>query len=223
MPPSIPTSRKQSVPPPTAPSAASASTGRGPGGTVQVKAAFERPAGLAIVEHIGTPRDASGNVVEDRTLASAAAPAGAAPNGETRHDMYVQGSRGRSFSGDVAQNITLRKAEVPPLNPPNGEAYHDMYFKGSGTNPFIDTEDDHLSTFAMDVDTGSYSVTRRYLTDGYLPPAEAVRVEEFVNSHLITIMIRRRIAHLPSTSTVRHQNSVKGSDFNSCVSGYKGA
>ena len=67
-------------------------------------------------------------------------------------------------------------------NPPNGEAYHDMYFKGAGTNPFLDTEDDHLSTFAMDVDTGSYSVTRRYLTDGYLPPPEAVRVEEFVNT-----------------------------------------
>ncbi len=68
------------------------------------------------------------------------------------------------------------------LNPPNDEAYHDMYFKGAGTNPFIDTEDDHLSTFGMDVDTGSYSITRRYLMDGYLPPPEAVRVEEFVNS-----------------------------------------
>ena len=54
--------------------------------------------------------------------------------------------------------------------------------KASGTNPFIDTEDDHLSTFGMDVDTGSYSVTRRYLTDGYLSPPEAVRVEEFVNA-----------------------------------------
>ena len=71
---------------------------------------------------------------------------------------------------------------VPELNPPNSEAYHDMFFKGAGTNPFIDTEDDHLSTFAMDVDTGSYSITRRYLTDGYLPPPEAVRVEEFVNA-----------------------------------------
>ena len=34
----------------------------------------------------------------------------------------------------------------------------------------------------MDVDTASYSVTRRYLRDGYLPPPEAVRVEEFVNA-----------------------------------------
>ena len=68
------------------------------------------------------------------------------------------------------------------LTPPNGAAYNDVFFKDYGTNPFIDTEDDHLSTFGMDVDTASYSVTRRYLRDGNLPPPEAVRVEEFVNA-----------------------------------------
>ena len=68
------------------------------------------------------------------------------------------------------------------LNPPNGAAYDDVFFKEYGTNPFIDTEDDQFSTFGMDVDTASYSVTRRYLRDGYLPPTEAVRVEEFVNA-----------------------------------------
>ena len=68
------------------------------------------------------------------------------------------------------------------LNPPNGAAYDDVFFKEYGTNPFIDTKDDHFSTFGMDVDTASYSVTRRYLRDGYLPPTEAVRVEEFVNA-----------------------------------------
>ena len=68
------------------------------------------------------------------------------------------------------------------LKPPNGAAYDDVFFKEYGTNPFIDTEDDHLSTFGMDVDTASYAVTRSYLRDGYLPPPEAVRVEEFVNA-----------------------------------------
>lgn len=70
----------------------------------------------------------------------------------------------------------------PTLNPPNGAAFDDVFFKNYGTNPFIDTEDDHFSTFGMDVDTASYSVTRRYLRDGLLPPPEAVRVEEFVNA-----------------------------------------
>ena len=68
------------------------------------------------------------------------------------------------------------------LNPPNGTAYHDVFFKGHGTNPFIDPEDDNLSTFGMDADSAAYSVTRRYLRDGNLPPTEAVRVEEFINA-----------------------------------------
>ncbi len=68
------------------------------------------------------------------------------------------------------------------LNPPNGAAYHDVFFKGHGTNPFIDTEDDNFSTFGMDADSASYAVTRRILQDGHLPPPEAVRVEEFINT-----------------------------------------
>lgn len=68
------------------------------------------------------------------------------------------------------------------LSPPNGAAYHDVFFNGHGTNPFIDPEDDNLSTFGMDADSASYSIMRRYLQDGDMPPAEAVRVEEFVNA-----------------------------------------
>ena len=56
-----------------------------------------------------------------------------------------------------------------------------MYFEDYGVNPFVDTYEDHLSTFALDVDTASYSVARRYINDGNVPPAEAIRVEEFVN------------------------------------------
>jgi len=58
---------------------------------------------------------------------------------------------------------------------------YDMFFQDYGVNPIIDTEDDHLSTFALDVDTGSYTVMRNYLNEGYLPPEESVRVEEYVN------------------------------------------
>lgn len=38
-----------------------------------------------------------------------------------------------------------------------------------------------LSTFSVDVDTASYSNARRFLMEGDLPPADAVRVEEWVN------------------------------------------
>ena len=54
-------------------------------------------------------------------------------------------------------------------------------FEDYGVNPFVDTYEDRLSTFALDVDTASYVVTRNYIDGGQLPPIEAVRVEEFVN------------------------------------------
>ncbi|PWI18299.1 VWA domain-containing protein [Streptomyces sp. Act143] len=41
---------------------------------------------------------------------------------------------------------------------------------------------DHLSTFALDVDTASYGYARRTLADGRLPDPSTVRPEEFVNS-----------------------------------------
>jgi len=62
----------------------------------------------------------------------------------------------------------------------NNDPY-DMFFQDYGVNPSIDTEDDHLSTFALDVDTGSYTVMRNYLSDGNLPPSDSVRVEEYIN------------------------------------------
>jgi Ca-activated chloride channel family protein len=40
---------------------------------------------------------------------------------------------------------------------------------------------DNLSTFAVDVDTGSYSNIRRMLAQGIMPPVDAVRLEEMVN------------------------------------------
>ncbi|HEX4452067.1 MAG TPA: von Willebrand factor type A domain-containing protein [Kofleriaceae bacterium] len=58
----------------------------------------------------------------------------------------------------------------------NTEAYHDW-----GKNPWVDAAKDHLSTFAADVDTASYTIARRKLNEGALPPKESVRVEEFVN------------------------------------------
>jgi Ca-activated chloride channel family protein len=48
-------------------------------------------------------------------------------------------------------------------------------------NPFTQTSEDSLSTFAIDVDTASYTAARNYINAGQLPPPEAVRVEEFVN------------------------------------------
>lgn len=62
-----------------------------------------------------------------------------------------------------------------------GQPYADVRYKAVGTNPFTETAQDRLSTFGLDVDTGSYTIARRYIADGNLPDPRSVRVEEYVN------------------------------------------
>jgi Ca-activated chloride channel family protein len=72
--------------------------------------------------------------------------------------------------------------EIEPIRPePTPDRLEDNRFTDYGYRRFIDAGEDPLSTFALDVDTGSYTVVRRWLNEGVMPPPEAVRVEEFIN------------------------------------------
>lgn len=75
---------------------------------------------------------------------------------------------------------------IPPesggTDNPNDGAYPLTYYEHYGVNPFIDADEDPLSTFALDGDTASYEILKQYLRDGYLVEPDAVRVEEYVNS-----------------------------------------
>ena len=64
----------------------------------------------------------------------------------------------------------------------NGKPYPDMYFRHFGVNPTIDTAEESVSTFSIDVDTASYALARAYLQRGAVPEDAAVRVEEFINA-----------------------------------------
>jgi Ca-activated chloride channel family protein len=64
-----------------------------------------------------------------------------------------------------------------PDKPSNTESYDSVE-----DNPFISVKTDPRSTFSIDVDTASYSLVRRFLTqNGQLPPKGAVRIEELIN------------------------------------------
>ena len=43
-------------------------------------------------------------------------------------------------------------------------------------------EDDRESTFALDVDTGSFDVAQTFLANGFRPEPDSIRVEEWVNA-----------------------------------------
>lgn len=115
------------------------------------------------------------------------------------------GSAGRIFRQREGEESPKPSAEAEPVNrrldelliappppapapstggtaEPNDQPYGDVFFRHEGTNPFVDTEDDRLSTFGLDVDTGSWGILRRYVGDGNLPPAGVLRVEEVINA-----------------------------------------
>ena len=54
-------------------------------------------------------------------------------------------------------------------------------YQGRDDNPVQRASEQPVSTFSIDVDTGSYANVRRMLVNGQLPPSDAVRAEEFIN------------------------------------------
>jgi Ca-activated chloride channel family protein len=85
------------------------------------------------------------------------------------------GSGGSGGSGTAGTSLgglpEADDAEVP------GDRYD-----APGTQPFVMTAHDPLSTFAADVDTASYDIFRRDANDGRLSDPASVRLEEYVNS-----------------------------------------
>ena len=89
------------------------------------------------------------------------------------------GCGGRGYAG-------MDRAMMPAPSPTMGDVAPEVQHNTESydrirENPFIAVSDDPLSTFSIDVDTASYSNVRRFIEQGQLPPADAVRVEELIN------------------------------------------
>jgi Ca-activated chloride channel homolog len=97
---------------------------------------------------------------------------GAAPDDELQR---------RRVQRPATEALPLRQALAAEKKEKDGKAYDTVLYKSAGTNPFVDTTVDHLSTFGLDVDTASYTVARQYIRDGNLPDPASVRVEEWLN------------------------------------------
>jgi Ca-activated chloride channel homolog len=74
---------------------------------------------------------------------------------------------------ELEQEELLANKDLPSEN---------MYFEHYGTNPTIDTEEQPKSTFAVDVDSASFTMARSFLERGTMPAEAAIRVEEIVNA-----------------------------------------
>ena len=74
--------------------------------------------------------------------------------------------------------------QPPPVWPeePAPTPYDGVTFDDPGVNPYVDPVEDRVSTFALDVDTASYTIAQRYIDDGHRPDPASVRPEEWVNA-----------------------------------------
>ena len=85
--------------------------------------------------------------------------------------------------GEVAAADAAAEAFAPPpprVTLPSAPEVRDKY-PDVKPNPVKLVSEEPVSTFSADVDTASYAVVRRYLTEGMLPPTDAVRLEEMIN------------------------------------------
>lgn len=87
------------------------------------------------------------------------------------------------IDGQPGETRALRPAEPTYAEGEEQDAPSpgDTRFQDYGVNPPVDVGEQPISTFAVDVDTGAYTLMRAWVDEGFLPDPDAVRVEEYVN------------------------------------------
>ncbi|MFC6587600.1 von Willebrand factor type A domain-containing protein [Sulfitobacter pacificus] len=93
-------------------------------------------------------------------------------------DMATESMGGAPAPAMMASPANSRMIMDLPVVRPESSTEN---FANSDANPVQVTTQNPVSTFSIDVDTASYSVIRNSLTNGQLPPKDAVRVEEMIN------------------------------------------
>ena len=142
----------------------------------------DMPAPEASAEAMRTQADSS-PVMADAGLAAAQVPEAQASrsrradNGTAKPALIA----GQIVAED--KNIAVPQQAPADLAPAEPElVVNTENYDHTPVNPIKQTAVEPVSTFSIDVDTGSYTNTRRMLTqENRLPPQDAVRAEEFIN------------------------------------------
>ncbi|HEY0379035.1 MAG TPA: VWA domain-containing protein [Pyrinomonadaceae bacterium] len=100
-----------------------------------------------------------------------------------RQDEVASNGAPTEYSRQTANSTVAPGVVAQPMGTPEYEERegNTEQYAHLEENPFLEVARAPLSTFSIDVDTASYSNTRRFLKDGQLPPKDAVRIEELIN------------------------------------------
>jgi Ca-activated chloride channel family protein len=92
---------------------------------------------------------------------------------------FASRSTSQGETGYAAPRVAYAPTPAPAPEPQ--AAAHPEENQQLAPNAWTPAAEDRFSTFGADVDTASYTESRRALLEGRLPTADTVRVEEFVN------------------------------------------
>ena len=95
-------------------------------------------------------------------------------------EVVVVGFGVRNEARDVSAPASVRKGVANNFQRFNNN-FNTEGYASVNENGFRDVRANPLSTFSIDVDNASYSNIRRFINNGQLPPADAVRIEEMIN------------------------------------------
>lgn len=121
----------------------------------------------------GSPAQQSNHASQGQLAGAPAATAAPAAEAPVAAPAVAPQPMAERQAADAAGTIDQPPAVEPAAPPVSTQPVE--------VNPFVQAAADHLSTFALDVDTGAYTAARGYLNQGQLPPPGIARVEEFVN------------------------------------------
>jgi len=125
------------------------------------------------------PAEIGETVAADREQAPRPAPVPAAPAFAAPSVATLSAPAPTVSDGVAAQGRVVKAAPPDPLFlAPEDDT---ETFANENPNPVRVTADTPVSTFSVDVDTASYAIIRQSIMAGFLPPPEAVRVEEMIN------------------------------------------
>ena len=118
------------------------------------------------------PAEKKAMMAQDRAVPSAIAPA----EGYAKEMERIA----PVTNGLIAQPVPV----TPPVDVIAPQGYKDVgrdQFQKFEENSVKNVAAEPVSTFSIDVDTASYSFARKAINQGYLPQANAVRIEEMIN------------------------------------------
>ncbi len=102
-------------------------------------------------------------------------------NSAAKKDLTLDGAAEKPIPAEAPAAVAYSPAAVYDVQETAPRVTNTERYQKQPDQPVKAVAQEPVSTFSIDVDTGSYANVRRFLNNGRLPPKDAVRIEEIVN------------------------------------------